>query len=85
MPGEQCDHGGLFGHASGGLADEVNDGIALLDVGVEFLQRAAARDEKIFLHGDIEVGAFEVMGQQIAVRRKLVAYRREKEFFISRH
>ena len=83
--GEQRGHRGLFRHASGGLADQVNDGIAMPDVGVELLQCLPTRDHEILLHGDIEVGALEIRGQEVAVGNKLAADRGQKQFLIAYH
>ena len=69
--GEQRGHRGSFRHGPGCLADQVNDGIAMADVGVELVQRRPAPDHEILLHGDIEVGALEIRGQEVAVGNEL--------------
>ena len=78
--GEEGGDGGFFGHGPGGLADEVDDAVALADVGVEFLERRAAGDDEILLHGDVEVGPLEIARQQMAAGSELAAHRGEEEF-----
>ena len=55
----------------------------MADVGVELLQRRPARDHEILLHGDIEVGALEIRGQEVAVGNELAADRGQKQFLIA--
>jgi hypothetical protein len=80
--GEQRGHRGSFRHGSGRLADQVNDGIAMVDVGVELVQRRPAPDHEILLHGDIEIGALEIRGQEVAVGNELAADRGQKSFLL---
>ena len=67
---EQRRHGGFFRHRSGGLADQVNNGVAMTDVGVQLFKRGPPRDSKILLHGDIKVGAFLVAGHWSPFRNR---------------
>ena len=82
---QQRSHRGFLRHGSGGLADEVDDAVASADVFVEFLQCAAAGDDEVFLHGDVEGRPLEIPGEQFAVGEKLAADHRKEELPIAEH
>ena len=51
----------------------------MADVVVDLVQRRPAPDHEILLHGDIEVGALEIRGQEVAVGNELAADRGQEQ------
>ena len=60
----------------------MDDTVAGTDVVVEFLERAAAGDDEVFLYRHLECGPLEVLGQQCAIGQELPADRGEKSFLL---
>jgi len=84
IDGEQRGHRGRFRHGTGGLADEMDDGVAMADVSIEFLQRLPAGDNEVLLHGDNEIGPLEIASEQVAVGNEFAADRGGNEFAADR-
>gem|GEM_PF-6368438 len=64
---------------AGHVADEVDDGVAAGDVGVQLVERLAAGWDEVFLHLHDDVVALEVVTQRVAMAAKLGADCREEE------
>jgi hypothetical protein len=82
---QQIGHRRGFGQGAGGFAEQVNNAITGAYVVVDFSQRAAAGDDEVFLHRDVERGPHEIAGQEHAVGEEFAADGREEEFFVVRH
>jgi hypothetical protein len=68
---------------AGHIADEMQHRVAMRDIDIEFVERAAAEVYEVLLHLHFDIGAREVRSQLIAIGAELIRNGREKN--LGRH
>ena len=79
MPSGYGCHRWRFGHRTGHVAHQVDDAVAILDVGVEHLQCFIAGHDEVLLHLYLHVLASQQVAKPLPITQKLGRYRGEEQ------